>query len=143
MAAAAPTPLQGILNLPRLEQLFGQLMARLAHQETEIAALQTAARHNATLEARCAGLEAQLARLEAATSLDAESINQDETASEATAPSSVPHQPHQPHQLQKNSQYRQHARNIRPGRGLVYLAIMAKKYCHRMTLRPRALDMCR
>ena len=81
MAAAAPTPLQGILNLPRLEQLFGQLMARLAHQETEIAALQTAARHNATLEARCAGLEAQLARLEAATSLDAESIN--ETASEA------------------------------------------------------------
>ena len=86
MAAAAPTPLQGILNLPRLEQLFGQLMARLAHQETEIAALQTAARHNATLEARCAGLEAQLARLEAATSLDAESINQDETASEATAP---------------------------------------------------------
>ena len=92
MAAAAPTPLQGILNLPRLEQLFGQLMARLAHQETEIAALQTAARHNATLEARCAGLEAQLARLEAATSLDAESIN--ETASEA--PSTAPSAPAAP-----------------------------------------------
>ena len=56
MAAAAPTPLQGILNLPRLEQLFGQLMARLAHQETEIAALQTAARAFGTAlrAARCA-----------------------------------------------------------------------------------------
>ena len=96
MAAAAPTPLQGILNLPRLEQLFGQLMARLAHQETEIAALQTAARHNATLEARCAGLEAQLARLEAATSLDAESIN--DTASEAPSSSSAPSATPVPHQ---------------------------------------------
>ena len=67
-------------------------MARLAHQETEIAALQTAARHNATLEARCAGLEAQLARLEAATSLDAESMN--ETASEA--PSTAPSAPAAP-----------------------------------------------
>ena len=96
MAAAAPTPLQGILNLPRLEQLFGQLMARLAHQETEIAALQTAARHNATLEARCAGLEAQLARLEAATSLDAESMN--DTASEAPSSSSAPSATPVPHQ---------------------------------------------
>lgn len=86
MAAAAPTPLQGILNLPRLEQLFGQLMARLAHQETEIAALQSAARHNATLEARCGGLEAQLARLEAATSLDAESLN-DAASATSAAPS--------------------------------------------------------
>ena len=80
--------LSSFMNLPRLEQLFGQLMARLAHQETEIAALQTAARHNATLEARCAGLEAQLARLEAATSLDAESVG--ETASEAPSSSSAP-----------------------------------------------------
>ena len=106
MAAAAPTPLQGILNLPRLEQLFGQLMARLAHQETEIAALQTAARHNATLEARCAGLEAQLARLEAATSLDAESIN--DTASEApsssSAPSATPVPQHHHHHVPLNRQ---------------------------------------
>ena len=106
MAAAAPTPLQGILNLPRLEQLFGQLMARLAHQETEIAALQTAARHNATLEARCAGLEAQLARLEAATSLDAESMN--DTASEApsssSAPSATPVPQHHHHHVPLNRQ---------------------------------------
>ena len=106
MAAAAPTPLQGILNLPRLEQLFGQLMARLAHQETEIAALQTAARHNATLEARCAGLEAQLARLEAATSLDAESVG--ETASEApsssSAPSATPVPQHHHHHVPLNRQ---------------------------------------
>ena len=118
MAAAAPTPLQGILNLPRLEQLFGQLMARLAHQETEIAALQTAARHNATLEARCAGLEAQLARLEAATSLDAESIN--ETASEApstapsapAAPAAAAPAPHHHHHVPLNRQVAENAAAI-------------------------------
>ena len=114
MAAAGPTPLQGILNLPRLEQLFGQLMARLAHQETEIAALQTAARHNATLEARCAGLEAQLARLEAATSLDAESIN--DTASEApsssSAPSATPVPQHHHHHVPLNRQVAENAAAI-------------------------------
>ena len=33
----ASTTLSGILNLPKLEQVFGQLMTRIAQQEAEIA----------------------------------------------------------------------------------------------------------
>ncbi|KAH8061242.1 hypothetical protein JL721_8903 [Aureococcus anophagefferens] len=61
--------LSSFMNLPRLEQLFGQLMAQLAQQEGEIAALKDRCAAAETTAARVGDLEAQLLRLETVAAL--------------------------------------------------------------------------
>ena len=61
--------LSSFMNLPRLEQLFGQLMAQLAQQEGEIAALKERCAAAETTAARVGDLEAQLLRLETVAAL--------------------------------------------------------------------------
>ena len=61
--------LSGFLNLPRLEQMFGQLMAQLAQQEGEIAALKERCARYDAVATRVSGLEAQVLRLETVSAL--------------------------------------------------------------------------